>query len=685
VTTTTAERSAAAPVTITISETRGRLLASLVGVLIGAVPFLMTLWDYGFRPLRSALPSRLFSNFYDIQADAFLDGDLAVPTGSLGIEGFRHDGHEYTYFGPLPAVLRLPIAAFDDSLHGRLTAPSMLLAWVVAAVFVSLSVWRVRAMVTPGQDTRRGELIAGAGFIAVVLGGSPLLLLAATPWVYSEALMWAFTFTVGALYALVGVLQQPTWRRILATALLTLGAVLTRATAGWGCGLAVIAVGILFAVSPARRAHRRTAPWIIAAGIVPLTIGMAINVAKFGHPVMIPFDDQVWTAESLARQAVLADGGVVGARFLPTTLYNYLRPDGIRLSPVFPFLSPPAEPAQPVGDVLLDMRYRTPSATAYMPLLCVVALIGLVVIARRGASVGRASLRVPVLGALSITGGMLLVGYVAPRYLVELLPALTIAGAAGLFAVLARIGHWRQRRRVVVAVTATLLAGFGASANAATALTSARVAAGGSSLRDYVELQRWVSDHTGDALQRYVGTGATLPARSAADQLFVVGECGALLVGTGDLYEPWIPLDIAPMRVTVRLGRRSAPANVDVVRFDGGDEVAVTIEYDNNRRSYRVVTSGTRGGYTKSVWRRIVPGTAIDIEVRPLIDEERYIIDIPGYVFTETPLVRHLRDPRSQVVLPRAVVPSPRRRSPLDISVQPPTPSPLCDALVEGA
>ena len=89
---------------------------------------MLTLWDYGLDPLRAALPSRIFSNFFDTQAESFLRGDLAVPTGSLGIEGFRHDGHEYTYFGPLPAILRLPVAARTQSLDGRLTAPSMLLA-----------------------------------------------------------------------------------------------------------------------------------------------------------------------------------------------------------------------------------------------------------------------------------------------------------------------------------------------------------------------------------------------------------------------------------------------------------------------------------------------------------------------------------------------------------------------------
>ena len=200
----------------------------------------------------------------------------------------------------------------------------------------------------------------------------------------------------GCPLRLIGVLREPTTGRILATALLTLGTVLSRVTAGWGCALAVIGVGVL-------------ARTVAEPASAPVGLGLGHRRVGWFHsrsawrstspssatPYMIPFEDQVWTAQSAARQAVLADGGVVGLRFLPTTLFNYLRPDGVRFSNVFPFLSPPADPAPPVGGVLLEMQYRTPSATAFMPLLFVLAIIGAVVIARPGAGVGRASLRIP--------------------------------------------------------------------------------------------------------------------------------------------------------------------------------------------------------------------------------------------------------------------------------------------------
>ena len=55
-----------------------------------------------------------FSNFYDLQARAILEGRLDVPRGSLGIEAFVQDGRHYLYFPPGPALLRLPLLAFSD-------------------------------------------------------------------------------------------------------------------------------------------------------------------------------------------------------------------------------------------------------------------------------------------------------------------------------------------------------------------------------------------------------------------------------------------------------------------------------------------------------------------------------------------------------------------------------------------
>jgi hypothetical protein len=130
-------------------------VAAVVALALVAVPYVWTLWG----PWESANPLRTTiyeDNFYDLQARAMFHGHLWLPKGSIGIEAFVHDGRQYTYFGLFPSLLRMPILRVTSRLDGRLTAPSMLLAWVATALFAALLVWRVRILL-------RGPVVMGWG------------------------------------------------------------------------------------------------------------------------------------------------------------------------------------------------------------------------------------------------------------------------------------------------------------------------------------------------------------------------------------------------------------------------------------------------------------------------------------------------------------------------------------------
>src|ERR1700723_285935 len=115
-----------------------------VGWAIASIPYLYVLWGLWGKInfFRSVNPA----SFYDLQAKSILDGTLAIKKDRLGIEAFYHNGHTYTYFGVFPSLIRIPVLAFDPALQGKLTAPSMLLAWLVTAFFSSLLIWRLRVM-----------------------------------------------------------------------------------------------------------------------------------------------------------------------------------------------------------------------------------------------------------------------------------------------------------------------------------------------------------------------------------------------------------------------------------------------------------------------------------------------------------------------------------------------------------
>ena len=92
--------------------------ACLVGALAATVVFgwVLFLGRVGLADERPA------GDFYDAQARALFDGRWDLPPEVLSIEAFVVDGKTYTYFGPVPAILRMPVLAVTDE-HARVLRP----------------------------------------------------------------------------------------------------------------------------------------------------------------------------------------------------------------------------------------------------------------------------------------------------------------------------------------------------------------------------------------------------------------------------------------------------------------------------------------------------------------------------------------------------------------------------------
>lgn len=551
------------------SDDRRRFtVASLWSIGLSAIPFLWVLWNGRFWPLRAALEGegrsaglapqalpRAGSDFYEIQARALFDGTWAVPKGSLGIEAFVVDGREFLYFGPFASILRMPVMAVTDALDGRMTAPSMLLAWIVTAVFLPLLVWRARMLLRGSERVSRGEAVSVGAFIVAVLGGSVIVYLGALPFIYHEDFAWSIALVVAALFTLLGVLERPTGRGVLVTGALVLFAVLNRSATGWACVIAVLLAAVWFRAGRGGDHARRWFVPLLAAALIPLAINCYVTWAKFGTPFGLPMASQVWTKIDEHRRAFLDanDGRYVNIRFLPSTLLAYLRPDGLRLSSLFPFITLPGDPAGAVGGVVLDQTYRTGSLPLTTPLPFLAACWGLVT-AFRPRPIGRAALlRIPLLGAAAATVGVLVWGYIAHRYLADFMPIVIVAGALGLVDVWRRLdGRSRRARRAVVAVTVALAA-FGVVTNVAISLPTERLAWGGSETRDYIELQRSVGELIGRPITENVRFGDELPAHGPADQLLVLGDCEGLYVSTGERDRPWVAVERRPVDLLVTI------------------------------------------------------------------------------------------------------------------------------------
>lgn len=678
-----ARRDGSAPPLPPPTDRRRFRVATTWGAVVAAVPFLMVLWDFGIRPFRTAVQGRIFSNFYDIQARALMHGHLDVPKDSLAIEAFRIGGRDYMYFPPFPAVLRMPVLALTDRFDGRMTAVSMVLAWVVLVAFTALLLWRIRCVLRPGAPLSRLEAFGAGGLVTIVGGGSVITFVASLPWVYHEAYMWATTFAVGATWALVGVFERITTGRVLAAAALSLGAILSRTTAGWACCLALVATALVFLVAPRWRARRRWAAGVAAAGLVPLVIGATINWAKFRHPFMFSLDEQVWTSLNAHRREALAanDGRLTGLQFFPTSLLNYFRPDGIRFTRIFPFVTLPAEPGRAVGSAFLDQTYRTGSVIAFMPLLFGASVYGLWRTFRRRGGDAMASLRIPVLGALAVAGGVMFYGYLAHRYTTEFVPGLVVLSAIG-FVELARRGpRWSPVRKTALTAGFVVVALFGILANTAIGVQAARTTSRGEGLQRLVDLRLDVSEWAG---AQAVEQGDDLDDVAPTDHLRVVGDCEAVYLSTGDGYEPWVPVDIRGITADVTVSGVGAPGRIPIVAMEGATGRSVEVEHDGFG-NYRVLVAGG-GSEQSSDWYLLEPGTIFNITVSARLDESAYVIDAPAILFAGAPLSDWDPDWNAVPSQLRVDVPSTRlqdaRGARVDVDWLPP--SELCMRLLDA-
>ena len=116
--------------------------------------------------------------------------------------------------------------------------------------------WRLRILMRGAALVGRIEAVCYGVLMATVMGGSVVIFLGATPFIYNEDFAWSIPLTVGSLFAMIGVMQHPSWGRIIASLVLVLCANLDRTPTGWGCviGAILIADG-----SPWASEERRTA------------------------------------------------------------------------------------------------------------------------------------------------------------------------------------------------------------------------------------------------------------------------------------------------------------------------------------------------------------------------------------------------------------------------------------------
>jgi hypothetical protein len=555
--------------------------AALIAIALTAVPFLWILWSL-WGPVNPLRLSVYENNFYELQARAMFHGRLSLAPNSLGIEGFVHDGRTYTYFGLFPSIIRMPILLFTSSLDGKLTASYELLAWLLTGLFASLLLWRVRYLVRGDSMMGRTEATAFGVLIASLMGGTTWMLLASTPFVFNEDIAWSICLTVGSLFALLGVIERPSWGRVIVSGVFILCANLDRSTTGWACAVGAGFIALWFLLGFGGHENRRWFFPVLAAGLIPLVVSCAVNYSKFGVFFGVSNQDQVWTHVNAYRRKFLAanHGAEEGTVFTPTNLATYFRPDGLSFSRVFPWVTLPTSPPTALNGVLFDRLYRTASLPASSPLLFLLSIWGLVT-AFRPRSVGKvARTRLLLLASGSAGAALMLWGYIAPRYLGDFVPFLVLASAVATADIFRRLEGRSKPVRVGSLAIFALVALFGIAANIGIALVP-NEEWDTTQVLNYVQAQKTVSDLTGHPLNANVIRGSSLPKWAPAGKLYVIGNCDGLYISNGEDYSTvpseqyerntWMTVELGhafqhTFRVTVRAPESGQTESVPLLR-----------------------------------------------------------------------------------------------------------------------
>ena len=599
---------------------------ALGAILAACVPYLWVLWvlwGNGVNPLR-VWESRTVpgSVIYDVQARAMLHGHLSLPNSSIGDEAFIHHGRTYTYFGILPSLIRMPVLLFTHAFDGRLTGLSMLVSWMVTALFATMLLWRLRILVRGEAPLGWAEGLSYGTLVFSILAGSVLVSLASTPNAYCEDEAWGVALACGSLFALLGVVERPSWGRVTACGLLVLLTNLNRATTGYACVLGTLLVAAWFFLGRAGPHRRRWALPVLGAALIPLVVGCTIDYAKFDVLFGFPASEQL--LYKVYGFSHINGGKHFSLHFLPATLQGYLSPGNLRFTRVFPYLTFPELSTRLVAHTRLFNRGSTSSLPASMPLLFGLGLWGTITTFGPHRPMVIRSLRILILTAAASGGAMLIYGTIYERFLADFMPLLILASSVGMVDIWRRLDGKRRPPRILVPAGIVVVALFGFVANMGVAIAP-QEGWDQTQTDHYVETAQTLSNITGHPLEGQVVRAENVSTQAPIGQLLIRGDCDELYISDGQgsafpyLAYVWLPVERSPdtplCHALIGTATNASPRSLIVTPLDhqtvSGARVAVAASASGGGKvtgvTFVFTSSGRPGAFGKahrvhSVW-----------------------------------------------------------------------------------
>lgn len=373
-----------------------------------------------------------FGLVFNSMLSHMLRGGWDVDPDMIGYEAFFRDGRTYAYFGPFPAILRLPLLLLPHGLvpDWRALHVERLSCWV--AIMIGIAA-QASAMVTTlaraAVQVRR--LLTLPLVLACAFSGAPMLLSWKGALIYHEAILWAWALAMlFVALALPAVSGPPNARRLCALALCAGLCLMTRSTTGAGLYLALGLLLLFRAVQTDGVTRSWRLPgwwfWAPATGLVVFIILTGVvNQGRWGNPLV--FAD-------LRAQTVMIDtfpGRM--ERLQRYGLFDWHRLGVGMLYYFFPVWSDQFEHLMPLKPRLPDLydALELPASSLLLtdPAWCLLGVLGLVGAVRRRISASEAILA----AGLSLAPVLMLSAwYLAFRYRAEFAPLLLVLSCAGL-------------------------------------------------------------------------------------------------------------------------------------------------------------------------------------------------------------------------------------------------------------
>jgi hypothetical protein len=151
------------------------------------------------------VPSNLFapaplSAAYDSLGESLKRGEVTVDRTFIYSEEIVRDGKTTMYFGPLPAMLRMPLNSLFPDLFGRWgRLLSLAAALLSLAAFIKFAAFSLRQNPSLSESAKR--LLFWVSLFGFALG-SPMLFVIGETVIYNEAILWGCVCSGWALYFL---------------------------------------------------------------------------------------------------------------------------------------------------------------------------------------------------------------------------------------------------------------------------------------------------------------------------------------------------------------------------------------------------------------------------------------------------------------------------------------------------